>query len=150
MFKRDRFGDFLNSLASLEPFRSLRRSELLRVAQLTTLCRFAPGAHLCIEGSLPLEVFVILSGTVAVTTAEGGRLATIGRGEMAGELAALTRSRRTANLTAVTEVQALVMNLREFATLMRDVPKIAAHVGGQSSPAAVRSRVGTVAAATGG
>jgi CRP-like cAMP-binding protein len=73
------------------------------------------------------ELFVLIDGEVAVTQ-NGKNLAVRGGGDFIGELALVAHRRRTATVTATTDVSTLVVDGRDFDRLLRDVPSIAAKV----------------------
>src|SRR4051794_26581285 len=97
---------------SLLPHRALRLA-----ASLVTTVEFEPGDALVHEGGVGREAFVLLSGTATVTR-DGTVVATARRGDVIGEVALLNDGYRTATVTADTAVKALVMNPREFNSLL--------------------------------
>ena len=64
------------------------------------------------EGGFGTEFFLILAGTVGVTN-KARLLRNLGSGDFFGELAALNRGRRNATVTAVTDVELLVIGRRQ-------------------------------------
>src|SRR5437588_315093 len=73
---------------------------------------FAAGARLIAEGNQADYVIVILSGRTKISVEENGReriLAERGPGQLVGERAVLQISVRSANVTALDTVQALVV-----------------------------------------
>jgi len=72
------------------------------------------------EGRIGREFFLILSGTVAVTQ-KGRRVNTLGPGDFFGELAALDPGPRTATVTALSDLEVLIIGPREFAA-MAEIP----------------------------
>ncbi len=69
------------------------------------------------EGRLGRELFVILEGTAAVT--RGGRVVNwLQRGDYFGELAAIEAAPRSATVTAVTDLDVLIIGPREFEAMM--------------------------------
>lgn len=82
------------------------------------------GRHLCEQGRIGREAFVIVGGTAEVRR-NGRKVATLGPGDCVGELALLDHGPRTATVTAVTAVEVLVLGAREFAGILDEVPPIA-------------------------
>ena len=78
------------------------------------------GEVLTKEGRIGREFFLILSGTVGVTQ-KGRRVNTLGPGEFFGELAVLNPGPRNATVTALSDVDVLIIGPREFAA-MADIP----------------------------
>jgi CRP-like cAMP-binding protein len=129
-----------NDLRRLPVFSSLSRRALDRVDSLLTPISFSDGDVLCVEGRLGREAFVIISGEVEVSRGSE-HLATLGDGAVVGEMALLGRGPRTATVTAAGDVEALVMNAQEFASLLTE-PVIA-----ESVHRVAEQRTGELAAA---
>lgn len=85
------------------------------------------GAVLCRTGERGTQVFVIVAGSVAVTTAEG-RVATLGPGDLVGELAVLGDAPRNADVVASTDVTVVVFTPAEFAAVRERDPHFSARV----------------------
>ena len=91
---------------------------------------FRPGAVLCHAGDDTSQVMVIDSGWVKVSLREGPEvaekiLAVRGQGDVVGERAALTTSVRSATVTALDEVSAMVVPAERFAEFLRGHPRAA-------------------------
>ena len=91
---------------------------------------FRPGAVLCRAGDDTSQVMIIDSGWVKVsvkaTTREGEEiLAVRGQGDVVGERAALTTQVRSATVTALDEVSAMVVPADRFAEFLRGHPRAA-------------------------
>jgi CRP/FNR family cyclic AMP-dependent transcriptional regulator len=116
-----------HKLQDLPVFADLSRKQLERVARWADEIDLRPGYHLLDQGSFPHEFFVILDGTVDITK-DGVPLATLGRGEILGEIALLDNERRTATVVAATPVQAAVMSRRDFDEMRAVMPAVAARI----------------------
>ena len=91
---------------------------------------FRPGAVLCRAGDDTSQVMIIDSGWVKVSLREGPEvaekiLAVRGQGDVVGERAALTTSVRSATVTALDEVSAMVVPAERFAEFLRGHPRAA-------------------------
>ncbi len=90
---------------------------------------FRAGAVLCRAGEDTSQVTIIDSGwvKVSVTDADGGEkiLAVRGQGDVVGERAALTTGVRSATVTALDEVSAMVVPAERFAEFLRGHPRAA-------------------------
>ncbi|MGH3172271.1 MAG: cyclic nucleotide-binding domain-containing protein, partial [Streptosporangiaceae bacterium] len=90
---------------------------------------FRAGAVLCRAGEDTSQVTIIDSGwaKVSVTDANGGEkiLAVRGQGDVVGERAALTTQVRSATVTALDEVSAMVVPAERFAEFLRGHPRAA-------------------------
>lgn len=82
------------------------------------------GRHLCEQGSIGREAFVIVDGTAEVRR-NGRKVAELKPGDCFGELALLDHGPRTATVTATTDLKVLVLGAREFAAVVDEVPPIA-------------------------
>jgi len=116
-----------HTLADLPLFSSLSKKERKRVARWADEVDIAEGYHLLNEGAFPYEFYVILEGAVGVTK-DGRELATLGRGEMIGEIAILEDDRRTATVVAMSPVRAAVMTRRDFDAMRNELPEVAAQI----------------------
>jgi CRP-like cAMP-binding protein len=104
-------------------FKYLTERELARVDCLFTIHDLAGGELLTKEQTIGRQAFIILSGRAAVTI-RGRSIATVGPGEIIGEMALLDRRPRTATVTALEPIRALVLDQRSFNTLLAE-PAIA-------------------------
>ena len=94
-------------------FEGLSKRELTELARVTDELAVPEGTVLCKEGGPGGEFFVILDGTASVTR-NGKRLATRTAGEFVGEIALLTTTRRTATVTATSQLRCFVLTGRDF------------------------------------
>jgi CRP-like cAMP-binding protein len=90
------------------------------VARLAERIQVGEGEVLAREGRIGREFFLILSGSVAVTQ-KGRRVNTLGPGEFFGELAAMNPGPRNATVTALSDLDVLIIGPREFAA-MAEIP----------------------------
>jgi CRP/FNR family transcriptional regulator, cyclic AMP receptor protein len=116
-----------HELAGLPIFSTLSKKELKRVGRWADEVDLPEGYHLLEEGAFPYEFYVILEGAVGVTK-DGRELATLGRGEMIGEIAILEDDRRTATVVAMSPVRAAVMTRRDFDAMRNELPEVAAQI----------------------
>jgi CRP-like cAMP-binding protein len=124
---RLRKDEKVKMLAGVDLFSKCSRTELGRVAALTTQCMAEPGETLTKQGDRGLEFFVIVKGR-AVATRDDVVLATLGPGSFFGELALLDGGRRTATVVAQTRMQLLVLTSAEFNSILRLVPSLSGKV----------------------
>jgi CRP-like cAMP-binding protein len=91
--------------------------------------RFPAGAVIFKEGDLGSEMFIIQSGQVRVSRANGDQereLAVLEKGDFFGEMAMLEEvPERSATVTAVTDVEVLQLRSADFDNLLRRKPEIA-------------------------
>ena len=75
------------------------------------------------EGARANSFIVIVDGE-AVVRKKGRKVATLGPGDFAGELALLQNRDRNATVVASGELTALVVDRRGFQTLLDDIPAV--------------------------
>lgn len=110
-------------LSSLAIFEALSKSELRKVAALSTPSRIRAGQEFITEGSSGREAFIITSGRGTVR--RGNRLvAGVGPGDIVGEMALFAGLNRTASVTADTDLEVEVLTRTEFMSLLDQVPAI--------------------------
>jgi CRP-like cAMP-binding protein len=112
-------------LKNVPLFADLDDDELTEVSRAATELAYKAGKVLLREGTVAHEMFVVTAGTLEVTR-KGEHIADIGPGGFAGEMALMTQAHRNATVTAKTDVSVIHLDGREFATIMRDVPGVAA------------------------
>ena len=87
------------------------------------------GATLIRPGDVGNEMFVILEGAVEVWSADRSvSLALLGPGEIFGEMAFVSKSPRTAEVIAKTDVQVLILTQSLFKRATKKMPEIVAKV----------------------
>jgi CRP/FNR family transcriptional regulator, cyclic AMP receptor protein len=131
-----------DSLRALAFFSELADDDLLRVTRIGRRRAFGAGELLVERGSDSSGLFVLLSGRVSVDA--GGAIQELGPGEFLGEMAllgrneqagtgsdffgehpALDRGRRSANVTALEPVEALVIEPIYFEPFLIENPSVA-------------------------
>jgi protein phosphatase len=106
----------------VDELRGLTGAQLSRVAELAERVLVHKGEVLAKEGRIGREFFLILSGTVAVTQ-DGRHVDTLGPGSFFGEVIATKLGPRQATVTALSEVDVLIIGPREFAAMF-EIPGI--------------------------
>jgi CRP/FNR family transcriptional regulator, cyclic AMP receptor protein len=113
----------IDAMAKVPLFSRCSRSELGRIAKLADEIDLKAGKTLTREGERGREFVVILEGEADVRS-DTRLLRPLGPGDFFGEIALVTDAPRTATVTAVTPMRALVVTDRAFRQLMRDSPQI--------------------------
>ena len=117
----------MDRLAAVQLFEGCTDADLRRIAALTVEVDVPAGKVLTREGEPGHEFFVIEEGT-AVVSIPGGDAVHIGPGECFGELALLERAPRTATVQAESDMRLIVLDSREFGSLMDGLPRVAESV----------------------
>ncbi len=111
------------TLAAIDLFSELTKAELRQIERLMTPIDIRAGREFITEGSAGREAFIILEGTATVRH-KGRLVATVGPGEVLGEVAVLAGLPRSATVTAETDVVAEVLDRREFGALLDSNAKL--------------------------
>jgi CRP/FNR family transcriptional regulator, cyclic AMP receptor protein len=119
-----------NDLQDLALFSEASRSELAVIGRQLTRLNIAAGTVLVREGGRGDEFMIILEGEAEVS--QGGRaIATIGHGDLVGEMALLhedRRGRRNATVTALTDMVIYAGSPSEFRQILDAAPSVAEKV----------------------
>ena len=111
----------MNFLDSLAP------AEREAFSEVATEESFPRGFRIMSEGEPANHVIVILGGWTRITVRSGGGeriVAERGPGQLVGERAALRPHVRSATVTALTEVRALMMKTEDFASFIASDPRV--------------------------
>jgi CRP/FNR family transcriptional regulator, cyclic AMP receptor protein len=113
----------IDFLRAVPLFSGCSQAELRHVATLGTPVSAEEGAHLTTQGEPGREFFLVLDGTAScrIGTKEVKRFT---KGGYFGELALLHGGRRTADVVAVTPMELLVFDSREFRSMLATMPGI--------------------------
>lgn len=119
-----------DTLARVELFSSLNRKELHTLAESCQERKYSAGTRIISQGDTGVGLYVITSGKVRITRANNPdraeeELGTAGTGDVLGEMALLDDLPRSASVTAVEDVTALLLPVWEFRTTLRNHPEIA-------------------------
>lgn len=118
---------YLEHLAQVPIFSHCSKKDLRLVAKTLTEIDVSAGDVLFKEGDRATSFIVVVDGTLTVR--RGGRkVASIGSGEVVGEMAILMDRPRTATVTAETAARVLVGERRSFDALLDEVPGLAKSV----------------------
>ena len=115
------------ALEGIGAFSGLSKEELEKLARWTFEVDVAAGEDLTKEGRLAHEFFVIEDGAAEVRQ-NGERIAELGAGDFFGEIGLLETQRRTATVTATTQLRVIVMSAQEFRRLEQELPAVADRV----------------------
>jgi CRP-like cAMP-binding protein len=116
-----------DDLRELDLFSEASRSELAVITRQLTRLKVKAGKVLVREGGIGNEFMILVSGMAEVT--QGGQsVATIGRGDLVGEMALLQpygSGRRNATVTAITDCEIYAGSPSEFRRIMDAAPSVA-------------------------
>ncbi len=111
-------------LAGIPLFSACSDKELKHISNLVVPTTVPAGKVLMVQGQAGVEAFVVASGTADVSI-DGESVATVGAGQILGEMTLLDRmSLRTATVTATTPMELLVLEPRAFSDLIEQHPSV--------------------------
>lgn len=116
-------------LAGHRLFSDLRHEALVDVAATVETVDLPAGTLLARQGDAAREVFAIAEGTVAVV-ADGEHVANLTDGDVVGELGVMDHRPRNADVVALTDVVAFVVDARALRSLRTRVPSVGRRIDG--------------------
>jgi CRP-like cAMP-binding protein len=121
-------ADPIELLSRVPLFSGLSREDLERISRVAVPRSFPPGVRVFHEGDRSDACFVVRSGDLRVTREHSdGRaiaLATLGPGDIFGELAMLDGEARSASVETLTQSELLALPASDVRRLLADHPKI--------------------------
>jgi CRP/FNR family transcriptional regulator, cyclic AMP receptor protein len=117
-------SDVINHFKAVPLFSAVSAKGIRAIVGAATEVDVRAGTVLVREGEFGRELYVIVQGEAVVSQA-GTRLGRLGPGDFFGELAFLDRSRRSASVTARSDMRVMVLGPREFDVIVGQEPAIA-------------------------
>jgi CRP/FNR family cyclic AMP-dependent transcriptional regulator len=117
----------LDLLHRIPLFNAFDRAKIKRLGALAEEVDAPPGKVLMRQGEDGGDLMVVVRGRVAIER-DGNRLATMGPGDFFGEIALVAHGPRTATATTEEPTTLLVVNHRDFHSLMEEFPEVAIQV----------------------
>ncbi len=105
-------------------FRSLGRDSIDFITERLKFKQFKTNTTICKTGDPGDKMWIILSGKVAVTAANGEVLAHIAQGSYFGEMALLTGEPRSATVNAAEDSETFVLEKEDFDVILEKYPSI--------------------------
>ena len=112
-------------------FRGIGVEDTSRFIQASTVLKCKAGDNIVRRGEVSNEMFLILSGVAEVRRDIEQRqytIATLGQGQVFGEMAFVSSRARSASIVAITEMEVLVLSQRSLHSLMKTIPEIIVQV----------------------
>jgi CRP-like cAMP-binding protein len=114
-------------LKQIPLFSDLPNKDLERLARWADEVDVPAGKHLVDQGAFPHEFMVIESGSAEVVH-DGNHIADLGPGDFFGEMALLEHQRRSATVTASSDLRIIVMHERDFRAMEGVMPEVAQRI----------------------
>ena len=115
---------YLDHLARVPLFATCSTKDLQKIAKASDEIAVKAGTTLVDQGQQGREAFIVVDGSASVKR-NGRKITTLGPGAVIGELSLLDRGPRTATVTADTDMTVLVIDQRNFAGVIDQVPALA-------------------------
>ena len=113
----------LDLIKRIPLFEHCSKKDLQHIAGIADELDLRAGKVLIREGERGREFFVLVSGEAEVRR-NGRKIATVGPGDFAGEMALLSKAPRNATVTALTPLDVLVITDRAFVDLLDKTPDL--------------------------
>ena len=110
-------------LRSVPLFQGMTEASIDSIGRLTSPAGFGAGDVLVREGD-PGDSFIIIVSGRAVVDQGGQRIREMSSGAFLGEISLIDHGPRTATVTAVEPIDALVVGADDFGRLMNDYPAV--------------------------
>jgi CRP/FNR family cyclic AMP-dependent transcriptional regulator len=117
----------IEALRDVRFLHALDNDHLLQIADVTRMRDAGPGEVLFREGDVPQDVFLVVSGSVALDIATVGgasrRIMAVGPGEILGWSALLEQTQMTATATTMCHSKVAQINTGELLTICKHNPR---------------------------
>jgi CRP-like cAMP-binding protein len=141
-FTRERL--VMNLIATAPLFRSLDRGQRIDLVRRFVAHEIAAGTDLIREGESVPGLYLVLSGSVDVWKRDGDQkvlLATLGSGEVFGEMSLLNAAAASASVTAAQRSSVLLLAREYVERLIESVPALRAYLEGLGDERAMDTRM---------
>ncbi len=121
-----------HSIASATCFESCNKKQRARLEELSSVIEIRTGVTLARQGETGKEFGVIIEGSASVSI-DGEQVASLGPGDLYGEMALFaqvghTDNQRTATVTATSDMWVALMTRQEFSTFKSEFPQVATSI----------------------
>ena len=121
---RGRENEYTKLLGQIPLFKGLGKKELQFIAAMTSEVSVRSGSTVVKQGEPGQEAMVIESGT-GVVRRDGQEIDTVGPGDVIGETSLIVNQPRNATIEATSDMTVLVMDSREFSSVLSNSPEVA-------------------------
>lgn len=120
--RKQHLARFFGKLRNFQLFESLDDDALLDLTDLLELKKYAGDKVVLKKGEPGTHLFVLLSGQVSVVADDGERLATMGKGEIFGEMSLLSGDPVSCSIHSLTETEAALLSVKNFKHVLKKYP----------------------------
>ena len=117
----------VEQLRRVELFSDADENDLAKLGASAESVEFSERAEIIREGDFSRALLAIVEGTAEVTRG-GERIATLGPGDVFGEVGVLDDALRNATVTATSPLKLIIMDQLEVQSLRQEAPKLYARI----------------------
>lgn len=122
-----RQDDKMTALKRIPLFTRLSKKELRFLAQMSSETNVGEGSKVVKQGELGREAMIIEEGTAEVVR-DGEHVVDLGPGDFFGEMSLINHMPRNADVIATSDMRLLVMDSREFSSVLSQSPEVAVKI----------------------
>lgn len=119
--------DKIAALGRIPLFAGLSKRQLRFLARMTSEVTVREGSTLVKQGEMGQEAMIVEAGT-AVVRRNGRKVGDLGPGEFFGEMSLINHMPRNADVIATSDMTILVMDSREFSSVLSEYPEVAVKI----------------------
>jgi CRP-like cAMP-binding protein len=122
-----RHDEKIDHLQKIPLFADLSKKELRFLAQMTSETSVREGSTLVKQGETGQEAMIVEDGTADVLR-DGVKIDDLGPGDFFGEMSLINHMPRNADVVATSDMDLLVMDAREFSSVLSEYPEVAVKI----------------------
>ncbi len=122
-----RHDEKIDHLQKIPLFADLSKKELRFLAQMTSETSVREGSILVKQGDIGQEAMIVETGTADVLH-DGEKIDDLGPGDFFGEMSLINHMPRNADVVATSNMELLVMDAREFSSILSKYPEVAVKI----------------------
>lgn len=120
--RKQHLAVFFDKLREFQLFESLDDDALLDLASLLEHKKYKKGKVVLKEGEPGTHLFILLTGQVGVIAHDGERLASMGKGEIFGEMSLLSGEAVSCSIHSLAETEAALLSVKNFKYVLKKNP----------------------------
>jgi small-conductance mechanosensitive channel len=129
----ERFSQFVEYLRIFPSFIYLEKSDLEKLAKNASLKHFGVGEIAIDRENMQRSMYLIIAGTAKISVLDNlgkeREIASISRGEFFGEMSLLSNNSRTISVTAIEDLEVLVLKTETVQDVLDRVPRLSREIG---------------------
>ena len=122
-----RHDEKIDHLQKIPLFADLSKKELRFLAQMTSETSVREGSKVVKQGEMGQEAMIVEDGTADVLR-DGQKIDDLGPGDFFGEMSLINHMPRNADVVATSDMNLLVMDAREFSSVLSEYPEVSVKI----------------------